>query len=241
MNEFNPVILIPFYNHFIQFKDFLPNILIYKIQILVIDDGSENDESQNIKNLCDENKVFYFRIDKNSGKGGAVLTGFKIAKEKGFSHVLQIDADGQHDAKDIEKFLKISKENQDAIINGVPVCDSSQPLVRKFGHKVANFWIMLETHSFAIKDAMCGFRVYPLKHIEAFSKVCFLRMGFDIEIMVKAYWQKILIINVDTKVSYVGKQISHFNVIKDNFKLCCLHAYLCVMGVLKSFSRFCRR
>ncbi len=241
MNEFNPIVLIPFYNHFIQFKEFLPKILIYKIPILVVDDGSQEEESKDLKNLCDENKIFYFHLDKNSGKGGAVLRGFKISREKGFSHVLQIDADGQHDSKDIEKFLMISKENQNAIINGVPHCDELQPKERNFGHKFANFWVILETHSFDIKDVMCGFRVYPLKYIETIPKIYFLRMGFDIEIIVKAYWKKILIINVDTKVSYNGKQVSHFHLVKDNIKLSFLHAYLCLMGILKIFSRFYRR
>ena len=79
-------------------------------------------------------------------------------------------------------------------------------------------------------DTMCGFRVYPLKFIEPVLKtIKFKRMGFDIEIVVKAYRKGINIISVPTKVIYPKNGVSHFNGFRDNFYISLLHTYLCAL------------
>src|SRR5690606_7671316 len=99
---------------------------------------------------------------RNRGKGAAVKTGFCYARILGFSHAIQIDADGQHDSAAVSQFVEVSKSNPDTIICGHPLFDESAPKVRLYGRKVTDFWVALETLSFAVKDSLCGFRVYPL-------------------------------------------------------------------------------
>ena len=79
-------------------------------------------------------------------------------------------------------------------------------------------------------DTMCGFRVYPLKLIEPVLKtIKFKRMGFDIEIVVKAFRNGVKIISIPTKVIYPERGVSHFHAFRDNFYISLLHTYLCCL------------
>src|SRR5690606_17949432 len=82
--------------------------------------------------------------------------------ERGFSHALQIDADGQHDAADIPALLALAKANPEALVSGWPQYGDDMPRSRRYGRWITHFWVWIETLSLAIKDSMCGFRVYPL-------------------------------------------------------------------------------
>jgi hypothetical protein len=158
----------------------------------------------------------------------AVLAGIKSAGDDGYTHALQIDADGQHCPDDIPEFLRTAKDNPRALINGCPVYDKSAPKSRVFGRKITNFWVWIETGSRSIKDAMCGFRVYPLAPMKAVfrGKLVFKGMGGDIEILVRACWHGIQIINVGARVIYPESCISNFSMLKDNLKFFALHTML---------------
>src|SRR6185295_10895949 len=75
---------------------------------------------------------------------------------------LQIDADGQHDAPDIPKFLARARAKPGAVICGVPVYDESVPMGRLVGRYATHVWVWINSLSLEIRDSMCGFRVYPL-------------------------------------------------------------------------------
>jgi hypothetical protein len=147
--------------------------------------------------------------------------------KNGFTHVVQIDADGQHDARDIKNFLELSEINPTAIINGCPLYDNSVPKCRLYGRKITNFCVKLESLFVDIGDAMCGFRLYPLTEIsDLLDDIKSYRMGFDIELIVKAARKNIKIINYRTKVKYSQGNISSFRMLKDNLLITFLHIYL---------------
>jgi glycosyltransferase involved in cell wall biosynthesis len=230
-------LLVPIYNHFKQFNLFYKE-LPYNIPIIVVDDGSEGEEALNILEICEQNGLRCIRQEINQGKGKAVMLGLQAAIQAGYTHALQIDADGQHAAKDIEKFFALARFNPEAIINGTPIYNQSVPKSRLQGRKITNFWVKLETLSFQIKDAMCGYRVYPLAQIKPLlSKLYFWRMGFDIEIIVKSYWRGIKIISLDTAVNYPQSGISHFRILKDNLFISILHTYLCCLAPFNLIKR----
>ena len=86
-------------------------------------------------------------LDKNQGKGAAVHHGFAWAKNNGYSHVFQIDADGQHDLDVLSDFLDLCRKNPTALISGQPVYDDSIPLTRRIGRWFTHVWVWIETLS----------------------------------------------------------------------------------------------
>lgn len=224
---FRPVIIIPCFNHADAFVTVAKRIDEHRLPVIVVDDGSNTQQSQKLKKTCNKYNYTYIKRDKNGGKGAAMITGFRKAMELGFSNAIQIDADGQHDIGDIAKFIRLAKQNPKALIVGQPVYDSSAPKSRLIGRKITNFWVAIETLNKHMPDAMCGFRVYPVAETNRIlSSLHFMRMGFDIEIIVKLYRMGIKIITTKTCVIYPKSGISHFRVWRDNFYISLLHTYL---------------
>ncbi len=226
---FKPCIIIPVYNHGKLLQGCITKILSHNIALIIIDDGS-NLETQKIlqKISANNSQIILHHLKENQGKGTAMLCGFELANIQGFTHALQIDADNQHLFDDIPLFLGLAKSNPQTVINGLPIYDNSVPKSRLYGRKITNFWVAIETLSGDVKDAMCGFRVYPLKSVmeiiqkQSLSK----RMGFDIEIIVRLYWSGLAIINQPTEVKYPADGISHFRMFKDNLEISLLHTKL---------------
>lgn len=146
----------------------------------------------------------------------------------GFSHAIQIDADGQHRLSDIDRFLAASEQHPEKLILGKPRFDATVPKKRLYGRQFTNLWIWINTLSFAIADGMCGFRCYPLAAIDKLLKSVQLgqRMDFDIEVAVRLYWQGADVINIDTDIHYPSDGISHFQMLQDNLLISRKHAQL---------------
>ena len=78
--------------------------------VLIVDDGSHDEGRRALDEIAGKGAARVIRRERNGGKGAAVKTGLRAAHELGFSHALQIDADGQHDTADIPKFLARAAE-----------------------------------------------------------------------------------------------------------------------------------
>lgn len=223
--------LIPVYNHGRPAYSEVLSLLTYKLPIILIDDASNQENKEwlaKTKQLSD--LVTLVTLEKNLGKGGAVYNGFIKAHEIGLTHVLQLDADGQHDINRIPKFLEISKSNPKCAVVGYPEFDSSAPKSRSQGRGVANFFVHFVTmNKKTIKDSMCGFRVYPVE--ETYKLLSHghwdYRMGFDIEILVRLYWKKVNMISESVKVIYPDNGSSNFHMIKDNARISLVFTKLC--------------
>ena len=202
--------------------------------VILIDDASDSKNAQIIDEYVKSNeKVFLVRHSSNQGKGGAVRSGFLKAHEYNYSHILQIDADGQHDTDDIPTILNLARENPDAIITGVPLYDETVPKGRFYARYISHFWVWVETLSFDIRDSMCGFRLYPVSPVlDIMSKVNLgRRMEFDPEILVRLHWVGAQIITFMTKVKYIDGGLSNFRPVKDNLYVTVRHTRL-VFGML---------
>lgn len=232
--------LIPIYNHDKTITATVERLLPYELPIIIVDDGSNIHTKEVLAVLAEEHKslVLLHTLAENSGKGGAVMAGFRVAAEQGFTHALQIDADGQHDSQDIPKFLTLSEKNPGALISGQPQYDESMPRSRRIGRKITHFWVHIETLSTQIKDTMCGFRVYPLYQTVGLIKnrAIGTRMDFDIEIMVRLYWAGTPVLFIPTNVIYPQGGQSHFRALHDNVKISWLHTRL-FFGMLPRIPR----
>ena len=179
---------IPHFNHFQSFAAFLPKLKTLDIDCIVVDDGSDDEQFQKIKALlANQPDITLLKHGYNRGKGAAILTAANFARQAGHTHIIQIDADGQHNTDDVQKLIEHSESNPNKIVSGAPYFEASAPKARVYGRKVTSFWVAIETLSFDIKDSLCGFRVYPLKEFEIVFDNYHIgkRMTFDTDILVK--------------------------------------------------------
>ena len=229
----NVCIVIPVYNHGAALRTTVAALQTYDLPTLVVDDGSDEPTRRAIDELAAEFGLSVIRLPQNSGKGAAVMAGLRVAAREEFSHVLQIDADGQHDIDDLPKLLAASEQNPNALVSGVPQYDASAPASRVYGRRLTNFWVGIETLSRHTPDLMCGFRVYPLATTTALldSRRLGSRMDFDIEVAVRLYWRGVKIISIPTAVVYPEGNTSHFRMLRDNWLITKLHTRL-VFGML---------
>ena len=227
-------LLIPHYKHRQPLLALLPRLEATGLDCIIVDDGSDEDSVTAIKSYIEgKPNLFLYQHRHNRGKGAAVKTGFVCARLLGYTHVVQIDADGQHDIGDIQRFVELSQQYPNAIICGKPVFDASIPKIRLHGRKITTFWVWIETFSSTIKDGLCGFRVYPLDLMEQLNDHYYIgcHMDFDPELLVKAVWYNVTLKYIDTKVIYPERSISHFNYVRDNMTMIKLHVRL-MLGML---------
>jgi glycosyltransferase involved in cell wall biosynthesis len=169
---------------------------------------------------------------ENGGKGAAVLDGLRAAASAGFTHVLVMDADGQHPASSIGRFMQLSLRRPEAMVLGVPVFDATAPRIRVIGRKLSNTLARLESLG-AIRDSLFGFRVYPIAPLRrAMEAGRFMRrFDFDVEAAIRLCWDGVPAINVPAPVRYFRAReggVSHFRYARDNLLLGSMHARLLV-------------
>ena len=223
LNKF--AFLVPFYNHPQNIKALIAALKTYELPVIVVDDGSDEASKLILAELERTEGILLLTRAQNGGKGIAMKDGFKFASERGFSHVLQIDADFQHDAALIGEFLRQSRAHPQSIVCANPIYGEDAPRSRVYGRKITNFWVAVNTLSLGVKDAMCGFRVYPLEQLKkAAAKSKTNRMEFDIEILVNAVRQGISVRWIDTNVRYENGGVSHFKMLRDNALISLMHA-----------------
>ena len=222
------VAVIPVYNHPGTIGGMVAAVRRHGLPCVLVDDGCEPGCAAVLDELAMQPDVTLVRLPRNQGKGGAMMAGLRKAFALGYTHALQIDADGQHDAADIPRFLALSKQHPREVICGCPVYDPSVPKARLYGRYLTHIWVWINTLSGAIRDSMCGFRVYPLPSVVAVIDGTRLgrRMDFDPEVLVRLHWRGVGIVNLPTRVTYPQDGISHFRGLHDNLLISGMHTRL---------------
>lgn len=207
--------------------------------VWVIVDGSTDGTAEELQRMAAvDDGLEVIVLPQNGGKGGAVLHGIERALERGFTHVLTMDSDGQHDASMIGHFMQTSQANPAAMVLGVPVFDASAPSIRVQGRKISNWWANFETLGGGIGDSLFGFRVYPARALRDVMRgsVWMRRFDFDPEAVVRLAWRGVRPVNVPTKVRYLSQEeggVSHFNYWHDNKLLTWMHTRLFLGFVIR--------
>jgi glycosyltransferase involved in cell wall biosynthesis len=230
-----PCLLIPHYDHVPQFRALLPGLQRTGLPLFIVDDASPQASYDALQELLDEagGDVTLLRHSRNLGKGGAVTTGLCAARDGGYTHALQIDADGQHDISSLDDFLTAGGQDPDAVICGEPRFDETISPLRYYGRYLTHSLVWLETLSLDIRDAMCGFRLYPLEPTVRLVQSANIgtRMAFDPEVLVRASWAGIPIRFIPVRVQYPESGASHFHYLRDNALITWMHTRL-VAGML---------
>ncbi len=225
----NPCLVLSIYNHGGTISAVIEGLEPLGLPCLIIDDGSDAETREVLVKLAARFPwVSVERLPSNSGRGAALKLGFRMAAERGFTHALQIDADGQHDPYEAPALLEAARRRPGALVLGVPIFGPDIPRSRLYGHWVSRFWVWIETWSFAIRDSLCGFRCFPLDPtVRLLARVeCGDRMDFDTEIAVRLYWDGISVESVPVHTRYFSDGISHFDLFWDNVRISWLHTRL---------------
>lgn len=226
---FQPCAVIPVFDHEAVLALTVDELLSRAVPVVLVDDGSAASCRTLMESLAaTREQVYLVRRATNGGKGAALKDGLKHAQQLGFSHALQIDADGQHDTADVDRFLAIAKQHPDALVAGYPQYDDSVPRHRYYARYATHVWVWINTLSTRVRDSMCGFRVYPLTATCTLLDTCAIgdRMDFDVDFIVRWVWADLPLEQLQTRVIYPEGGISHFRPWRDNLLISGMHARL---------------
>jgi glycosyltransferase involved in cell wall biosynthesis len=241
------LVLIPSYNPGARVVATLRAALESWRPVWVVIDGSTDDSPARLAALAsEETGLKVIVLEKNRGKGAALLVGLEHAAAAGFTHALTMDSDGQHPAQGIEELMAVSQANPASMVLGCPVFDASAPRLRVRGRKISNWWVNLETLWAGIGDSLYGFRVYPIAPLIAVMRRqrWMRRFDFDAEAVVRLSWRGVPPINVAAPVRYFNADeggVSHFNYWRDNVLLTWMHARLFAEFLLRLPALMVRR
>ena len=200
--------------------------------VWIVVDGSTDGTAERLQALARADAgVRVFVLPRNQGKGAAVLHGLRAAVGQGYTHVLTMDADGQHAADRIPAFMQMSAQLPGALVLGKPVFDASAPRLRVVGRRISNWWANLETLWAGIGDSLFGMRVYPAAALLQVmdSQIWMRRFDFDVEAAVRLVWAGAAPVNLPAPVRYFLPEeggVSHFNYLRDNALLTWMHLRL---------------
>jgi glycosyltransferase involved in cell wall biosynthesis len=232
------LVLIPSYN---TGKALLPTVqdaLRHWPFVWVVVDGSTDGSDAKLTDLCHgQPGLHVIRRQHNGGKGAAVFDGLRAAAAQNFSHVLIMDADGQHPARSIPEFMLISKQHRAAMVLGAPRFDASAPRIRVIWRKLSNVLTRLETLR-PLPDSLFGFRVYPVAPLLAVMAQNKRMRGFDFdaEALIRLSWRGVPSIGRPAPVRYFARAeggVSHFRYGRDNVLLAAMHARLLSLSLFQ--------
>jgi glycosyltransferase involved in cell wall biosynthesis len=236
------LVIIPSYNAGRKLAETARQALACWQPVWVVMDGSTDGSAAALAKIGGvETGLRVLTLEQNSGKGAAVLHALLAADREGFTHALVLDADGQHSAADIPRFMQASQKNTAAMILGVPQFAADAPASRRHGRRVGNWWANLETLWGGIEDSLFGFRVYPiLESVRILQGTRGARrFDFDTELAVRLFWAGVPPVNLPAPVHYFKPAeggTSHFHYLRDNLLLIRRHMLL-VLEMLPQMRR----
>jgi len=218
----NPCLAIPIFDHGGTIAGVVESLGKYDLPCLIVDDGSGAATRQQLDHL----EECYAWVEvvhhaRNLGRGAALRTAYESAAARGHTHVIQLDADGQHNVADVPQFLEAARAQPDALILGSPIFDESIPWHRLHGRKLSQGIVWVETLSKAVRDPLCGFRCIPLAQTLDILACADTgdRMDFDPELIIRLVRAGVPVVNLPTRVQYPESGISHFRMVEDNLRI----------------------
>lgn len=183
----------------------------YADMVVVCDDGSQDLTAEIAQRLG----AIVIRHEKNIGYGAAVQALFEKAKTLNADLLLTLDADGQHDAKEMPSLLKPILENKADIVIGSRFLgqDNGMPVYRRFGIKVLTKFTNNRVGQSSVTDGQCGFRAYGRKAIESLT-LYGKGMGISAEILMKAKSNGLTVTEVPVKSHYKDLETSTHHPLK---------------------------
>jgi glycosyltransferase involved in cell wall biosynthesis len=209
-------VLIPAYNAQETLGFVLKKIQPFKIDTLVVDDGS----SDETKRVVSENGAQLLEHPLNLGKGAALRTGFQYILQKGYQVVITLDADGQHDPSEIPSLLKIFQNiKPDILIASRAAEFGKMTFLRRFWNRLGVKAVARLCHS-DITDSQSGFRLIRTKVLKEVD-LSTSRFETELELLIKACKKGFSVLSVPINTQKVdGTGSSYFRPVVDTWMVC---------------------
>jgi uncharacterized protein (DUF2062 family) len=217
------LLAIPTYNNRPSLRLVVERALSTGLPVLVVDDGSTDGALDSLQGLA----LATQRLGLNQGKGMAILAAAAWAQRQGYSHLLTVDADGQHDPLEAQPLLDLAGAEPESIVVGRRDFEhSAAPGSSRFGRQFSNFWVWA-CSGMRPADAQCGYRVYPVAALTRLPLRA-RRYDLEVEVLVRGAWAGLLLLHAPIRVRYDAetRQASHFHGLKDNARISATFALL---------------
>ena len=170
LSKDNVLVIVPAFNEQESISAVLRTLLDNDYQILVVDDGSVDQT----RLIAQGAGVSVLTLPFNLGVGGALRAGFKFAVRNQYRAVVQVDADGQHDASQIVSLIETANESGAHLVLGSRFQRSAEsmtvPVVRRQVMRLLSALASRATGT-TITDATSGFRLIQDPLLSEFAKV----------------------------------------------------------------------
>lgn len=180
-------------------------------KVIVCNDGSTDMTAQ----IAEELGAKVISHERQMGYGAALQTLFKEARKLNSDVLITLDADGQHDPKEIQALLgPVEMDKADIVIGSrfLKESNNGMPLYRRAGVKLFNR-LSGKSGKGNVSDSQSGFRAYGRKAIESLG-LSENGMGVSAEILLKAKEQGLRVIEVPVQVRYEGLDTSTHNPVR---------------------------
>lgn len=209
-------VVIPAYNAAGALSEVLIGLETHRVPVAVVDDGSTDTTAS----VAEPFEIALLRHTRNRGKGAALKTGMEWAAANSFTHVLTLDADGQHPMASIPDFIREAERYPDCLLIGNRFGRSARemPGVRRLSNTLSSRLISFFART-RIPDAQCGMRVYP---VDLFLSLAPQSDGYALEseILVAAGRNGLTIRNLKIPCLYpTGTQTSHYRALSDSWRI----------------------
>ncbi|MCG2711345.1 MAG: glycosyltransferase family 2 protein [Candidatus Omnitrophica bacterium] len=205
-------VLVPAYNEEVTITQLVREIRNNGLDPIVVDDGSTDSTALRAK----ESQALVLSHPRNLGKGQALRTGFKYIRGSDYDAVVIMDADGQHLACEISKFISHAEKSKAGIIIGnrmrAPV---GMPLVRRITNHLTSY-ILSKVTSADIPDSQCGFRLIKTEVLKKLN-LSTVKYETESEILIEAAKNNFIIESIPVKTIYANQK-SRINPVVDTIR-----------------------
>ena len=199
--------LIPAYNCADRVAAVVRGIRRHVPDVVVVDDGSSDGTGESAR-AAGAHLVVH---PKNGGKGPSIRSGLAVLLGQSYSHILMLDADGQHDPEDAPRFLCAATE-ADLVLGNRLWAPEAIPAKRYWTNFIGTRALQLMT-GFPLEDSQCGYRLVSSSILRRMGLVG-NRYSIDTEIIVRAGKLRARFAHVPVRVIYEGA-VSHYRPLRD--------------------------
>lgn len=201
------LIAIPAYNEADSIGDVVKVANTVADIVVVVDDGSHDDTAQ----VARDAGAYVIEHDENLGYGAALKTAFEEGARRNVGHLVTLDADGQHDPREVAQIIDHQRKTGAALVVGNRFADeveTDMPLYRRVGLGTINALTNVSLGSFRpsswVKDTQNGFRAYDAELLESLASDATIgdRMNASVDILYHTRDQGFSIEEVPLTVNY---------------------------------------
>lgn len=205
-------VIIPAYREAGRIGSVVRDVLKFMPHVIVVDDGSPDDTAEEAERAGAK----VVRHGTNRGKGAALDTGFKVAREQGHEFVVTMDGDGQHASGDLPRFLEVYAGTGVPVLVGNRMADTrAMPWVRLMTNRFMS-WLLSREMGQRVPDTQCGYRLYKLSVVPGLSAES-KRFAAESEILMDLSHRGVHIGSVPVVTIY-GSEKSKINPVKDTIR-----------------------